>query len=200
MTKVKQTWHEKRLAREENSNSSDSSSEEEVGVTSDKGESTSDKGNSNPDKGNSNKGEDQQEECPQMEINMVFTIPAEFHAPTEDVAELTLGTKRAVSEKSDNPGAHMRPLFIRGHQDGTPILHMLVDRGASINILPLTLFKKLGHVKSDLKPTNLSLSVFAGDPMEAKGIICKELIVGSKTVPTAFFMVDVMGCHNMLLG
>jgi hypothetical protein len=200
MTKVKQTWREKRLAREENSNSSDNSSEEEVGVTSDKGESTSDKGNSNPDKGNPNKGEDQQEECPQMEINMVFTIPAEFHAPTEDVAELTLGTKRAVSEKSDNPGAHMRPLFIRGHQDGTPILHMLVDRGASINILPLTLFKKLGHVKSDLKPTNLSLSVFAGDPMEAKGIICKELIVGSKTVPTAFFVVDVMGCHNMLLG
>jgi phage terminase small subunit len=75
MTKVKQTWHEKQLAREENGNNN---SEEEVGVTSDKGESTSDKGNSNMDKcSNPDKGEDQQEERPtQMEINMVFTIPA----------------------------------------------------------------------------------------------------------------------------
>jgi hypothetical protein len=38
----------------------------------------------------------------------------------------------------------------------------------------------LGHVESDLKHTNLSLSGFAGDPTEAKGIICKELTVGSK--------------------
>jgi hypothetical protein len=98
MTKVKQTWLEKRLAREQNG----SSSEEEVGITSDKGESTSDKGNNNPDN-----GEHQQEERPtQMEINMVFTMPAEFRAPIEDVAELMLGVERAMFEKSDNPGAH----------------------------------------------------------------------------------------------
>jgi hypothetical protein len=54
-----------------------------------------------------------------------------------------------------------------------------VDGGASINILPLSLFKKLGHVEGDLNCTNLSLSGFAGDPTEAKGIICKELMVGS---------------------
>jgi hypothetical protein len=196
MTKVKQTWHEKQLAREENDNNSDNSNEEEVGVIWDKGESTFDKGSSNPDK-----DEDQQEECPtQMEINMVFTIPAEFCAPTENVVELTLGAERAIFEKPDNPGAHMKPLFIRGHLDGTPIRHMLVDGGASINILSLSLFKKLGHVESDLKHTNLSLSGFAGDPTEAKGIICMELTVGSKTIPTAFFMVDVKGCYNMLLG
>jgi hypothetical protein len=51
---------------------------------------------------------------------------------------------------------------------------MLVDGGASINILPLSLFKKLGHIEGDLKCTNLNLSSFAGDPMEAKGIIYKE--------------------------
>jgi hypothetical protein len=135
-----------------------------------------------------------------MEINMVFTIPAEFRAPIEDVAELTLGAERAMFKKLDNPGAHMKPLFIRGHLDGTPIRHMLVDGGASINILPLLLFKKLGYVESDLKRTNLSLSGFAGDPTEAKGIISKELMVGSKTVPTTFFVVDVKGHYNVLLG
>jgi hypothetical protein len=69
-----------------------------------------------------------------------------------------------------------------------------VDGGASINILLLSLFKKLGHVEGDLKHTNLSLSGFAGDPTEAKGIICKELMVRSKTKPTTFFVVEVKGC------
>jgi hypothetical protein len=63
----------------------------------------------------------------------------------------------------------------------------------------LSLFKKLGHIEGDLKRTNLSLSGFSGDPTEAKGIICKELTVGSKTVPTTFFVVDVKGCYNVLL-
>jgi hypothetical protein len=113
---------------------------------------------------------------------------------------LTLGAGRAVFERPENPGAHMKPLFIWGHLDRTPIRHMLVDGGASVNILSLSLFKKLGHIKSDLKRTNLSLSGFVGDPTEDKGIICKELTVGSNTVPTAFFMADVKGRYNMLLG
>jgi hypothetical protein len=36
--------------------------------------------------------------------------------------------------------------------------------------------------------------------MEAEGIICKELTVGSKTVHMDFFMVDVKGRYNVLLG
>jgi hypothetical protein len=74
----------------------------------------------------------------------------------------------------------MKPLFIRGHLNGMPIGHMLIDGGASVNILLLSLFKKLGHVEGDLKRTNLSLSGFTGDPTDAKGIICKELTLGAK--------------------
>jgi hypothetical protein len=160
-------------------------------------------GNCNPDSGNSNPGEEndrQGEEPVLMDVNMAFTIPAVFHTSTEDVMELVLGAERAVFEKLENPSAHMKPLFIQGHLDGTPIGHVLVDGGAIINVLPLSLFKKLGHVEGDLKHTNLSLSGFAGDPIEAKGIICMELMVGSKTMPTAFFMVDVKGRYNALLG
>jgi hypothetical protein len=36
--------------------------------------------------------------------------------------------------------------------------------------------------------------------MEAKGIVSKELTVGSKMLPTAFFVVDVKGRYNILLG
>jgi hypothetical protein len=135
-----------------------------------------------------------------MDVNMVFTIPVEFCAPMEDIAELALGVKCAVFEKLENPGAHKKHLFIWGHLDGMPIGHMLINAGASDNILLLSLFKKLGHIEGDLKRTNLSLSGFARDPTEAKGIIYMELMVGCKTMPTAFFVVDMKGCYNMLLG
>jgi hypothetical protein len=115
-----------------------------------------------------------------MDITMVFTILVEFHAPTEDVTELALGAECAAFKKLENPGVHMKPLFIRGHVDETPVGHMLVDGGASINILSLSLFKKLGHIEGDLKRTNLHLSGFLGYPTEAMGIICKELTVFKK--------------------
>jgi hypothetical protein len=79
--------------------------------------------------------------------------------PTEDVVELVLGAEHPVFDKSENSGAHMKPLFIQGHLDGTPIGHMLIDGGSSVNILPLSLFKKLIHVKGDLKCTNHSIAV-----------------------------------------
>jgi hypothetical protein len=118
-----------------------------------------------------------------MDVNMVFTILAEFWAPSEDVTELALGVECAVFDKLEDLGAHMKPLFIQGHLDGMLVGHMLVDGGASVNILPLLMFKKLGHVEGDLKHTNLSLSGFAGEPTEAEGIIYKELMIGRKTVP-----------------
>jgi hypothetical protein len=36
--------------------------------------------------------------------------------------------------------------------------------------------------------------------VEARGIVSKELTVGSKTMPTAFFVVNVKGRYNILLG
>jgi hypothetical protein len=74
-----------------------------------------------------------------MDVSKVFTILAKFCAPMKDVAELALGAERAMFEKPENPGAHMKLLFIQGHLDGTPIRHILIDGGASINILPLLL-------------------------------------------------------------
>jgi hypothetical protein len=60
--------------------------------------------------------------------------------------------------------------------------------------------RSLATLKVILNVQNLSLSGFAGDPTEAKQIIFKDLTVGSKTLPMTFFMVDVKGCYNMLLG
>jgi hypothetical protein len=79
-------------------------------------------GDPNPESGNSNlwsgnhnpseKGDRLGEELTRMDISMVFMISVEFRAPTENVAELALGAERAVFMKPENPGAHMKPLFI----------------------------------------------------------------------------------------
>jgi hypothetical protein len=59
MTKPKQTWQEKWLAKVENDSSGESSGEEKVEVTSDKGGSNPKLGNSNSDSGNGNPGEEE---------------------------------------------------------------------------------------------------------------------------------------------
>jgi hypothetical protein len=82
---------------------------------------------------------------------MVFPIPKEFRAPETEVTKLALGAERAMFEKPLKPGEHMRPLYIRGHLDGMLVGRMMVDDGASVSIMPLTLFKRLGHTKGDLK-------------------------------------------------
>jgi hypothetical protein len=134
-----------------------------------------------------------------FEVNMVFVIPGEFQALEIEVADLNAGAARAVFDKTVTLGEHTKPLYINGHLDSAPVGRMMVEGGASVNILPLLMFKKLGHTDRDLKQTNMSLSGFSGEPAEVKGIVSKELTVGSKTMPIAFFIVDVKGRYNMLL-
>jgi hypothetical protein len=122
VTKPKQMWQEKWLAKEENDNIS--SSEEGFEDNWAKGDSNPGSGSGNPELGNCNPSgkEDQREEEPaRMDINTVFTILAEFYAPMEDVVELVLGTECAALGKPENLGVHMKPLFIRGHLDRMPV-------------------------------------------------------------------------------
>jgi hypothetical protein len=135
-----------------------------------------------------------------MEINMLFMIPAKFCAPEVGVAEMSLGAEWAVFERPEKVSEHMKPLYIMGHVDGKPMGLMMVDGGAIINIMPLVTFQKLGYPEEELKRTNMSLTGFARELAEVRGIVCKELIVGSKTMPTAFFVVDLRGRYNLLLG
>jgi hypothetical protein len=158
--------------------------------------------------GKEERGEDSEDDSnslgreapPRVEINMVFELPREFHLPEGTAARLDLGEERAIFEKLDVLGQHMRPLYIKGHLDGTSVNHRQVDSGACVNIMPWSLFEKLGHKEEELLKTNMMLSGFLGEESDAKGIISKELTVGSKTVPTAFFIVDVKGRYNVLLG
>jgi hypothetical protein len=129
---------------------------------------------------------------PGIDINIVFTLPAEFRGVKEEVAQMCLSLKEAVFEKPKESSQHLKPLYIQGHIDRKPISRMLIDGGAAVNLLPYAMFKKLGQEDDELVKTNLTLNSVGGNPM--------ELTVGSKSLATAFFIVEVQGNYSIILG
>jgi hypothetical protein len=78
---------------------------------------------------------------------------------------------------------------------------MLVDGGAIVNLMPNSLFKKLGGLDEELIKTNMTVSgVGGGELMGAKGVISMELTIGSKTLAIAFFVAETQGNFSLILG
>jgi hypothetical protein len=94
----------------------------------------------------------------------------------------------------------MRPLFVQGHVDSRLVQRIMVDGGAGVNVMPLATFKKMGYQEDELMRTNTNLSMFTEEVTETKGVLSVELTIDSKTLPTTFFVVDVKGRYNLLLG
>ena len=138
-----------------------------------------------------------------MDINMVYYFPTELCATDEEgeVARLDFGPKNAIFEKPKESVTHLKPMFPKGHINGSPVARMLVDGGAVVNLMPYSVFKKLGLRDEELIKTNMVLNGFEGKAKtEAKGVMYVELTVGSKTLPTAFFVAEVQGNYNVILG
>jgi hypothetical protein len=141
-------------------------------------------------------------------VNMVFTLPAEFGIEQADVdeveeesAKLVLSPEQAVFEKpEETENRHLKPLYINGYVNGKPMSKTMVDGGAAVNLMPCATFRKLGRNAEDLIKTNMVLKDFGGNPSETKGVINVELTVGSKTIPTTYFVIDGKGSYSLLLG
>jgi hypothetical protein len=76
---------------------------------------------------------------------------------------------------------------------------MLVDIGATVNIMPYSVLRRLGCSTEDLIKTNVTLSDFNSQASEAQGVLNMDLTVGSKTVPTSFFIVSSKSTYTVLL-
>ena len=114
---------------------------------------------------------------------------------------MDFGPRDAVFQKPKDSDNHLKPLYIRGHLDGTPISRMLVDGGAIINVMPYSLFKKLSRSDDELVKTNMTINgVGGGEPIGAKGVASMELTVGSKTIAPTFFVAEVQGNYSVILG
>jgi predicted aspartyl protease len=77
---------------------------------------------------------------------------------------------------------------------------MLVDTGATVNIMPYSVLHRLGRSAKDLIKTNVTLSNSNGQASEAQGVLNADLTMGSKTVPTSFFIVSSKSTYTVLLG
>ena len=76
---------------------------------------------------------------------------------------------------------------------------MLVDGGAIVNLMPYSLYKKLGGTDEELIKTNMTVSgMGGGDPIGAKGVAFMELTVGSKTLATVFFVSEVQSNFSLI--
>ena len=52
---------------------------------------------------------------------------------------------------------HLKALYVKGFVDGKPMNKMLVDGGASVNLMPYTTFRKLGKGPRDLIEIDMML-------------------------------------------
>jgi hypothetical protein len=71
---------------------------------------------------------------------------------------MCLGLKEAVFEKPEESSQHLKPLYIQGHIDGKLMSEMLIDGGVVVNLMPYSIFKKLGREDDELVKTILMLN------------------------------------------
>jgi hypothetical protein len=147
---------------------------------------------------------------------MVYFLPNEFMAPANQVvqeetspdinedeqlgglmAQLVLAKQATFDKPAKN--RHMRPLYLKGYVNGKPLTKMFVDGGAAVNVMPYTTFRKLGMGPGDLTPTSIILNDFSGNPSDTKGCVHVDLMIGSKTLLTTFFVIEGKGAYSLLL-
>ena len=132
-----------------------------------------------------------------------MALDDEDHKPELEkaMAQLNLEPLPATFEKpEDDKRQHLKALFMKGLVDGKPVTKMLVDGGATVNIMPYVMLRKLGKNQDDLTKTDMMLKDFEGVVSPALGAFCVDLTIGSKTLPTTFFVINGKGSYSLLLG
>ncbi|KAL3717449.1 hypothetical protein ACJRO7_008955 [Eucalyptus globulus] len=61
-------------------------------------------------------------------------------------------------------------------------------------------FGKIGKDEEEIIPISVTLLDFTGDIRDAKGAMVVNLMIRSRTTKITFFMIDVNGSYNLLLG
>ena len=97
----------------------------------------------------------------------------EYYAVSEDeeATLLDFGPREAIFQKPKESDNHLKALYMRGHINGRPISRMLIDGGAIVNLMPYSLYKKLGGTDEELIKMNMTFNgVGGGNPIGAKGV------------------------------
>ena len=89
-----------------------------------------------------------------------------------------------------NDHLHLKTLYINGFINGKPLSKMLVDGGPAVNMMPMTAYRKIGKLRGELIKTNMTLRDYGGRSSEVSGVTTVEVTVGSKILPTTFFVIE----------
>ena len=107
---------------------------------------------------------------------MAFLLSSEFRSPVDqevysdfDESEYEeIVVQQAIFDKPVKH-QHLKALYVRGFVDGKPMNNMLVNGGASVNLMPYTTFRKLGKGPGDLIETDMMLKDFGGNASKTRG-------------------------------
>ena len=83
------------------------------------------------------------------------------------VAKLTV-THQVIFDKPVKH-RHLKALYMKGFVDGKPMNKMLVDGGASVNLMPYTTFRKLGKGPGHLIESDMMLKDFGCNVSKTRG-------------------------------
>jgi hypothetical protein len=95
---------------------------------------------------------------------------------------------------------HLKPLFIRAKINNVGVNKVLIDGGATVNLMPHSLLRKIGKFDTDLHTHNIVLSNYEGKTGHLMSVIQVDVFVGSTVRPTLFLVVPSMANFNLLLG
>ncbi|KAM2942227.1 hypothetical protein COP2_031374 [Malus domestica] len=95
---------------------------------------------------------------------------------------------------------HNRPLFVSGYVRDHKVIHMLVDGGSAINIMPKSTMTTIGIKVDELSLSHLLIQGFNQGAQRAMGMIRVEMTIGELKSSTIFHVIDARTSYGLLLG
>ncbi|KAK9682045.1 hypothetical protein RND81_10G046800 [Saponaria officinalis] len=112
----------------------------------------------------------------------------------KDVLVRAMFTRRGVDNQ------HSKALYLKVRLEGKTVSKVLVDNGATSNIVPITILQLIGKTEDDITPGKVTIVGFAGTPEFCEGTIMLTVKVGSCTLTMPFYVVRGITSYNALLG
>jgi hypothetical protein len=102
--------------------------------------------------------------------------------------KMVLPPQSAIFQKAADHMNHLKPLHVKGYINGKPVDNMLEDNRAMVNLMPYSLYKKLGESDEELIKPKWMVKGVGGNSISAKRFALMKLTIGSKTLATVFFI------------
>ena len=94
---------------------------------------------------------------------------------------------------------HLKSLYIKAYINKRPVSRVFVDGGVILYVIPIITLKKLCRSKSELISTSMKMINFIGEVKNTIGVLVADIIVGSKTLTSTFFVMDTKPTYSVLL-